>query len=249
MTNQYPPGPNNQPQQPYPQQPQQAYPQAGQPYPQAPGQPYPYGQPAAAPVSPPTNSLAIIALILGIVIAPAGIVTGHMALSKIKRTGEGGRGLALAGTILGYIGTAAGLLAIIFSLLITFVFGAVAVTAAGAGLSQAQEYEQSLEEFGTDQVEPEADPAQLLDTPEKILAEWPACDLARELNNSTGEFMDDAEWYAAQEALAQLLGPGADADAIRAYIEHMKLGTAMDLNLTAGHVAATEAAEAKFCTQ
>jgi hypothetical protein len=32
-----------------------------------------------------------------------GIVFGHIALSQIKRTGQGGRGLAIAGLIAGYI--------------------------------------------------------------------------------------------------------------------------------------------------
>jgi hypothetical protein len=73
-----------------------------------PAQPtYPaYGQPAPGYYAPPTNTLAIIALILGFVFAPAGIICGHIALGQIKRTGEGGRGLALAGLILGYVFTA-----------------------------------------------------------------------------------------------------------------------------------------------
>lgn len=76
--------------------------------------PAPQGQPySAAPLGPRTNTLAIIALIAAFVFAPAGIICGHIALSQIKRTGEGGQGLALWGTILGYVFTALGLLAII----------------------------------------------------------------------------------------------------------------------------------------
>lgn len=45
-------------------------------------------------------SLVIIPIIGSIV----GVITGHMALSQIKRTGEGGRGMALAGTIIGWVG-------------------------------------------------------------------------------------------------------------------------------------------------
>jgi hypothetical protein len=65
--------------------------------------PYAYG--AAAPR---TNVLAIISLVASCVglVFPlgyiAGVVMGHIALSQIKRTGEGGRGLALAGVIVGY---------------------------------------------------------------------------------------------------------------------------------------------------
>jgi len=40
--------------------------------------------------------------------AVAGIITGHVSLSQIKRTGERGTGLALAGVILGYVYLAVG---------------------------------------------------------------------------------------------------------------------------------------------
>lgn len=83
--------------------------------PAAPAQPaYPaYGQPAPGYYAPPTNTLAILALVLGIVIPVGGIICGHIALGQIKRTGEGGRGLALAGLIIGYALTALTLLVII----------------------------------------------------------------------------------------------------------------------------------------
>lgn len=51
-----------------------------------------------------TNTLAILALVFGIGGGWLGILFGHMALSQIKRTGEQGRGLALAGLICGYAG-------------------------------------------------------------------------------------------------------------------------------------------------
>ena len=38
--------------------------------------------------------------------AVAGIVTGHVALAQLRRSGEKGRGLALAGLITGYVGIA-----------------------------------------------------------------------------------------------------------------------------------------------
>jgi peptidyl-prolyl cis-trans isomerase B (cyclophilin B) len=57
-----------------------------------------------------TNGLAIASLILAFVFAPAAIILGHMALSQIKKTGQEGRGLALAGTILGYVFTGISLL-------------------------------------------------------------------------------------------------------------------------------------------
>ena len=52
---------------------------------------------------PRTNVLAIIALIAAFVVPLAGIVCGHIALAQIKRSGGAGRGLALSGTVLGYV--------------------------------------------------------------------------------------------------------------------------------------------------
>lgn len=80
-----------------------------------PAQPtYPaYGQPATAGYAPPTNTLAIIALILAFLVPLGGIICGHIALGQIKRTGEGGQGLAKAGLILGYVFTALTLLIVI----------------------------------------------------------------------------------------------------------------------------------------
>lgn len=63
--------------------------------------PTPYYAPAAAPAR--TNTLAIVALILGIIVPIAGVITGHIALNQVKKTGEAGHGLALAGTIIGYV--------------------------------------------------------------------------------------------------------------------------------------------------
>jgi Domain of unknown function (DUF4190) len=61
----------------------------------------PVYQPAAA--GPKTNVLAIVGFILAFVVTVAGIVVSFIALSQIKKTGEGGHGLALAGVILGFV--------------------------------------------------------------------------------------------------------------------------------------------------
>ena len=58
----------------------------------------------------PMNTLAILAMVFAFLFAPLGIVFGHIARSQIKRTGEQGSGLALAGLILGYIFTGLGIL-------------------------------------------------------------------------------------------------------------------------------------------
>ena len=57
-----------------------------------------------------TNTLAIIALILGIVVPIGGIICGPIALGQIRRTGEGGRGLAKAGLIIGIVLTLLGII-------------------------------------------------------------------------------------------------------------------------------------------
>jgi hypothetical protein len=63
--------------------------------------------PTAAPtpyvLAPPTNGMAIASLILVFVFFPIGIVLGHVARGQIRRTGEGGKGLATAALIIGYL--------------------------------------------------------------------------------------------------------------------------------------------------
>lgn len=81
--------------------------------------PAPYGAPAPG-AGRPTNVLAIIALIGAFVFPLAGIICGHIALGQIKRTGEGGHGLALWGTILGYVFTVLYILIIVLSFVIPF---------------------------------------------------------------------------------------------------------------------------------
>ena len=53
--------------------------------------------------APPTNGMAIAALILAFVFYPLGIILGHVARGQIKRTGEAGKGLATAALIIGYL--------------------------------------------------------------------------------------------------------------------------------------------------
>ncbi|HEU5160514.1 MAG TPA: DUF4190 domain-containing protein [Streptosporangiaceae bacterium] len=76
----------------------------------------PYGPPPGAPPSQQkTNGLAVASLILGIlwvwwVGSVLAVIFGHVALSQIKKTGAAGRGLAVAGLVLGYIGIGIALL-------------------------------------------------------------------------------------------------------------------------------------------
>lgn len=50
-----------------------------------------------------TNSLAVTSLIFGcLMFSLIAIIAGHLALGEIRRTGEYGRGLAIAGLVIGY---------------------------------------------------------------------------------------------------------------------------------------------------
>ena len=72
---------------------------------------------------PKTNTLAIVTLIAGILgFNLIAVILGHIALSQIKKSNEGGRTLAIVGLVLGYIGLVA---------LIIFIIVAVGFAAAG----------------------------------------------------------------------------------------------------------------------
>ena len=70
------------------------------------------------------NTLAVVSIASALtsIGAVAAIITGHVALTQIKKSGESGRGLALAGTIVGYVTIA------------LWVLGTIAFTIAGAYL-------------------------------------------------------------------------------------------------------------------
>ena len=60
--------------------------------------------PGAPAPRPPLNGLAVAALICGILgLAPAAIVLGHVGFAQARRSGQRGRGLAIAGFLLGYL--------------------------------------------------------------------------------------------------------------------------------------------------
>lgn len=82
---------------------------------------------AGSPRAEHTNVLSIVAVVLGIVVPVAGIVTGAIALSQIKRSGEKGRGLAIGGMVAG------GILTLFFATVIigALIFG-LFVSAAGS---------------------------------------------------------------------------------------------------------------------
>ncbi|MFV0374885.1 DUF4190 domain-containing protein [Microbacterium sp.] len=81
-----------------------------------------YGTPAPGYAAPKTNVLAIISMIASILgfimILPvigslAGAIMGHISLNQLKSSGENGRGMALTGVILGWIGLALAVIGLI----------------------------------------------------------------------------------------------------------------------------------------
>lgn len=147
MSEQYPPqypGPYNySPQHSTPEQPtyQSPYPSQSMypPPPPPPSQPMyppqqlgyaPYPQYGMAPTYG-TSRLSVASLILGIVglctgiAGIAAVICGHMALNQIKRSGEmiQGRGLAIAGLVLGYL-EIAGMVAWVLLVVLSIAFSA-----------------------------------------------------------------------------------------------------------------------------
>ncbi|MET9389768.1 DUF4190 domain-containing protein [Streptomyces sp. NPDC006624] len=83
------------------QQPQDPYGPPATPWPGAHG---PYGRPYGTPVS--VNALAVAALVLGVLcfLPAVGLVLGLIALAQIRRSGQSGRGMAVAGAALSSLG-------------------------------------------------------------------------------------------------------------------------------------------------
>jgi len=81
---------------------------------------------ASLAIGAPTNQLAIVSLVAGVasyflfpvIGAVIAIITGHIARSQIRKTGESGNGLAMAGLILGYVHLALGLLIGLFAVVV-----------------------------------------------------------------------------------------------------------------------------------
>jgi hypothetical protein len=81
--------------------------------------PAPPARPTFVRASSPTNGLAIASLVLGLLWmgwtgSVLAVVFGHIAMGQIARSGQSGRGIALAGLVLGYIGLAT----LVFALLV-----------------------------------------------------------------------------------------------------------------------------------
>jgi hypothetical protein len=135
--------PQEAPMQPFDDHPPQAASFQSPNYPPPPGGPagIHYGPPPPVPgpyppypMPRPTNTMAIVALVSSLIVAPLGIIFGHISLSQIKRSGEDGRGLAIAGTVIGYVGTVLAALSLVFFLVVMGAMTA-ALHRAGSGRS------------------------------------------------------------------------------------------------------------------
>lgn len=86
---------------------------AGVPY----GPPYGYYPYPAHPPPRPTNGMAVVSMVLGImwlywVGSILSLIFGYIARKQIRERGENGDGMAIAGIVLGWIGVA-GLVAVV----------------------------------------------------------------------------------------------------------------------------------------
>lgn len=65
------------------------------------------------------NTLAVTSLAFAVTMmgAPAALITGYIALAQIKKNNQAGRGLALAGIILGYVAIGIGIIMFIVNLI------------------------------------------------------------------------------------------------------------------------------------
>lgn len=130
---QYQPGAGQSGQPPYGQQ----APQYGQQAPLYGQQPYGdpgYGQPGGQRTDK-YNVLAIVSLVSAFFVSLVAVITGHIALHQIKRTGEQGRALAITGLVLGYLGLLAGIvIAIILIVAVATHSGDLSIPAPARGL-------------------------------------------------------------------------------------------------------------------
>lgn len=116
-------------QDPYDRRPDQSWypapPQGGSPVP-PPGY---WGGPPPGPR--PTNTLAIIALVMAFVFAPVAIVLGIVARRQIRETGEDGDALALAGLIIGSVFT--GIIVLFVAVYVIGIIAFLGAVSAGPG--------------------------------------------------------------------------------------------------------------------
>lgn len=65
-----------------------------------------------------TNTMAVLSLVFAFVFSLLGVIFGHVALAQIRHTGERGRGLAVAGLVIGYVAVASAIAIVVFYIVI-----------------------------------------------------------------------------------------------------------------------------------
>lgn len=92
-------------------------------------------QPHYFVAAPPTNTLSIIAFV-SVFVLPClvPVVLGHISLAQIKQSGEGGKGLAIAALILGYLEL------LIWAFLVVMLFVGIFITTSIVDASMSSTY-------------------------------------------------------------------------------------------------------------
>lgn len=88
------------------------------------------GVPSPVDYANRTNVVAIFAIVLGFLVPIGGIIAGVVGLAQVKRTGEKGRGLAIAGIVVGSVMTVLGTIAVIAFVTFVVIAGAAGDAAA-----------------------------------------------------------------------------------------------------------------------
>lgn len=87
------------------------------------------------PVAPKTNTLAIVSLVSSFFVSLVAVITGHIALGQIKQRGEAGRGLAIAGLVIGYLGIAVTALFVVIAIAFAATLGAFIAAVSGSAVA------------------------------------------------------------------------------------------------------------------
>ena len=98
-------------------------------------------RPAAPTTVGQTNAFALVSIITVFLMPIVGIIFGHLGLSQIKRTGDGGRGLALTAVIYGYASIVlVGLLIVVYVFAILAYVGVIFSAFSNSDLSSIEGY-------------------------------------------------------------------------------------------------------------
>lgn len=110
-----------------------------------------------APPPAGTNGMAIAALITGLLCGVVGVILGIISLGQIKRTGQGGKGLAIAGIVLGVLNMIGGLIVVLtMGGIAAMLDGASSTTATGQSSSTSESSTSSSSSSSSDTPSPDS---------------------------------------------------------------------------------------------